>query len=69
MEEEIMSIIDLLRDEFGEKEAISQVLNVIGKRLAKDGVIMADAMDIAENEVTKGWQDHKYNSGEFNEEI
>ena len=69
MEEEIMSIIDLLRDEFGEKEAINQVLNIIGKRLAKDGVIMADAMDIAETEVTKGWQNHEYNLGETNEEI
>ena len=69
MEEEMMQIIDLLRDEFGETEAINQVLNIIGKRLASDGIIMADAMDIAENGITRGWQNHKYNLGETNEEI
>ena len=63
------SIIDLLRDEFGEEEAINQVLNIIGKRLASKGVLMADAMDIAETSVTQGWQHYKYDLGEECEEI
>lgn len=68
MEEEINNLIDILADEVGDKRAINQVLNIIGARLAKQGLFMGSAMGIAEEEVANGWQEYKCR-GEVNEEV